>query len=60
VLLIQKSIIRDAVNDLALHFLARMKILAVTNIERDDIEFISKARLLSLSSHLPPPSLSVL
>lgn len=42
VLLIQKSIIRDAVNDLSLHFLARMKILVVTNIEREDIEFISK------------------
>jgi T-complex protein 1 subunit delta len=42
VLLVQKSIIRDAVNDLSLHFLARMKILVVTNIEREDIEFISK------------------
>ena len=41
VLLVQKSILRDAVNDLSLHFLAKMKILVVTDIERDDIEFIS-------------------
>eukprot|EP01135_Chromosphaera_perkinsii_P001281 Nk52_evm8s164 gene=Nk52_evmTU8s164 len=42
VLLVQKSILRDAVNDLSLHFLAKMKILVVRDIERDDIEFISK------------------
>ena len=42
VLLIQKSILRDAVNDLALHFLAKMKILVVRDIEREDIEFISR------------------
>jgi T-complex protein 1 subunit delta len=42
VLLIQKSILRDAVNDLSLHFLAKMKILVVKDIERDEIEFISK------------------
>jgi len=42
VLLVQKSILRDAVNELSLHFLAKMKILVVNNIERDDIEFISK------------------
>merc|ERR1719502_2167680 len=43
VLLIQKSILRDAVNDLALHFLAKMKIMVIRDIERDEIEFISKA-----------------
>jgi len=42
VLLIQKSILRDAVNDLALHFLAKMKILVVRDVEREDIEFICK------------------
>jgi len=42
VLLIQKSILRDAVNDLSLSFLAKMKILVVKDVERDDIEFISK------------------
>merc|ERR1712070_668621 len=43
VLLIQKSILRDAVNDLALHFLAKMKIMVVRDIERDEVEFICKA-----------------
>ena len=42
VLLIQKSILRDAVSDLALHFLAKMKIMVVKDIEREDIEFICK------------------
>jgi len=43
VLLIQKSILRDAVNELALHFLAKMKIMVVKDVERDDIEFICKS-----------------
>ena len=42
VLLIQKSILRDAVNELSLHFLAKMKILVVKDVEREDIEFICK------------------
>lgn len=42
VLLIQKSILRDAVNDLSLHFLAKKNIMVVKDIERDDVEFISK------------------
>lgn len=42
VLLIQKSILRDALSDLALHFLNKMKILVVKDIEREDIEFICK------------------
>lgn len=42
VLLIQKSILRDAYNDLSLHFLAKMKILVITDVERSDIEFISR------------------
>ena len=29
-------------NEMALHFLAKMKILVVRDIEREDIEFISK------------------
>ena len=29
-------------NDLALHFLAKMKVLVVKDIEREDIEFITK------------------
>jgi len=43
VLLIQKSILREAVSDLALHFLAKFKILVVRDIERDDVEFICKS-----------------
>lgn len=43
VVLIQKSILRDATTDLSLHFLSKMKIMAVSDIERDEIEFISKS-----------------
>lgn len=43
VLLIQKLILRDAVNDLALHFLAKLNIMVVKDIERDEVEFLSKA-----------------
>jgi T-complex protein 1 subunit delta len=43
VLLIQKSILRDAVNDLSLHFLAKLKIVVIKDIERDEIEFIAKS-----------------
>ena len=46
VLLIQKSILRDAVNELALHFLAKMKIMVVKDVERDDIEFICKVLIV--------------
>jgi len=42
VVLIQKSILRDAYNELSLHFLAKMDIMVVTDIERNDIEFISR------------------
>ncbi|KAI9780321.1 MAG: T-complex protein 1 subunit delta [Candelina submexicana] len=42
-LFIQKSILRDAVNDLSLHFLMKLGILLVKDIERDEVEFISKA-----------------
>ncbi|CAJ1340835.1 unnamed protein product [Effrenium voratum] len=42
VLLVQKSILRDAVTDLSLDFCAKAKIMVVKDIERDDIEFISK------------------
>ncbi|MEW5302171.1 MAG: hypothetical protein WDW36_004976 [Sanguina aurantia] len=42
VLLIQKSILRDATTELSLHYLAKAKIMVVRDIERDEIEFISK------------------
>lgn len=59
VLLIQKSILRcvslcwfslisakcsDAINEMALHFLAKMKIMVIKDVERDDVEFICKVR----------------
>ena len=43
VLLIQKSILRDAVDDTSLTFLKRLGILAVKDVERDEIEFLSKS-----------------
>eukprot|EP00806_Schmidingerella_arcuata_P000143 Macronucleus_1126.p1 GENE.Macronucleus_1126~~Macronucleus_1126.p1 ORF type:complete len:269 (+),score=118.53 Macronucleus_1126:1-807(+) len=42
VLLLQKSVLREAINDLALHFLAKKKIMVIKDIERDQIDFISK------------------
>jgi T-complex protein 1 subunit delta len=42
VLLVQKSILRDATTDLSLDFCAKAKILVVRDIEREDIEFISR------------------
>ncbi len=44
VLLIQKSILRDATTELSLHYLAKAKIMVVRDIERSDIEFIAKVR----------------
>jgi len=35
-------VLREAISDLALHFLAKKKIMVIKDIERDDIEFISK------------------
>ncbi|CCW62966.1 unnamed protein product [Phytomonas sp. EM1] len=42
VLLVQKSILRDAVTAQSLDFLAKMKIMVVTDIERNDIDYITK------------------
>lgn len=42
VVLIQKSILREAYNELSLHFLAKMGILVVTDIERADVDFICR------------------
>ena len=42
VLLLQKSILREAISDLALHFLAKKKIMVVKDIDLNDIDFISK------------------
>ena len=52
VLLIQKSILRDAVNDLTLHYLGKAKIVAVTDIERRDVEFIANTLGLQPVAHI--------
>lgn len=52
VLLIQKSILRDAVNELSLHFLAKKNIMVVKDIEREDIEFISKTLMCVPVAHI--------
>ncbi|PCH37829.1 T-complex protein 1 [Wolfiporia cocos MD-104 SS10] len=43
VLLIQKSILRDAVDDTSLTFLKRLNILVVKDVERDEIEFLAQS-----------------
>lgn len=42
VLLVQKSILRDALTDLAIHFLDKIKCMVVKDVEREDIEFVCK------------------
>ena len=42
VVLIQKSILRDAVSDMARHYLSKLKVLLIEDIERDEVEFLCK------------------
>jgi len=42
VLLIQKSILRDAISDLAIHFFNKMKIMVIKDIERETIDHVCK------------------
>lgn len=42
VLLIQKSILRDALSDLAVHFFDKMKIMVVKDVDREDIDHVCK------------------
>lgn len=42
VLLVQKSILRDAISDLAIHFLDKIKVMVIKDVEREDIGFICK------------------
>eukprot|EP00568_Trieres_chinensis_P010570 CAMPEP_0183308344 /NCGR_PEP_ID=MMETSP0160_2-20130417/21447_1 /TAXON_ID=2839 ORGANISM="Odontella Sinensis, Strain Grunow 1884" /NCGR_SAMPLE_ID=MMETSP0160_2 /ASSEMBLY_ACC=CAM_ASM_000250 /LENGTH=529 /DNA_ID=CAMNT_0025472167 /DNA_START=94 /DNA_END=1683 /DNA_ORIENTATION=- len=51
VVLIQKSILRDAYNELSLHFLAKMGILVVTDVERSDVEFVCRTLGCSPIAH---------
>lgn len=50
--MIQKSILRDAFNDLSLHFLAKLDIMVVTDIERTDVDFIARTLNLQPISHI--------
>ena len=52
VLLIQKSILREAVNDLSLHFLSKKNIMVIKDIERDQIDFISKTTGCTPVAHI--------
>ncbi len=52
VLLLQKSILREAVSELALHFLAKMKIMVVKDIDRDQIDFISRTIKATPVAHI--------
>merc|ERR1739848_187443 len=42
VILLQKSILRDAISELGEHYLAKAGIMRVKDIDREDIEFISR------------------
>jgi T-complex protein 1 subunit delta len=60
VVLLQKSILRDAINDMGLHFLGKMKIMVVRDIERDEVDFICKTlncRPIASVDHLNPEML---
>jgi len=60
VVLLQKSILRDAINDMGLHFLGKMKIMVVRDIERDEVDFICKTlncRPIASVDHLNPDML---
>lgn len=61
VLLIQKSILRDALSDMAIHFFNKAKIAVVKDIEREDIEFICKSlgcRPIASLDHFVPEALA--
>ena len=42
VVLVQKSILREATSELSEHFLAKKGIMVIKDIERDEVEFICK------------------
>jgi T-complex protein 1 subunit delta len=52
VLLLQKSILREAVSDLALHFLAKKNIMVIKDIERDQVDFISRTIACTPVAHI--------
>lgn len=60
ILQVQKSILRDAVSDLALHFLDKIKCMVIKDIEREDVEFVCKSlgcRPIASLDHFIPENL---
>jgi len=52
VILIQKSVLRDATNDLSLFYLAKHKVMVIKDIERDDVDFIARTIGLTPAAHI--------
>lgn len=42
VILLQKSILREAISDLALHFLSKKGILVVKDVDREEVDFVCR------------------
>ncbi|EGI63449.1 PREDICTED: T-complex protein 1 subunit delta [Acromyrmex echinatior] len=60
VLLVQKSVLRDAVSDLAIHFLDKIKVMVIKDVEREDIPFVCKTlgcRPIASLDHFVPENL---
>ena len=60
VLLVQKSILRDAISDLAIHFLDKIKVMVIKDIEREDIPYVCKTlgcRPIASLDHFLPENL---
>lgn len=61
VLIIQKSILRDALNEMAIHFFNKAKIAVVRDIERSEVEFVCKAlncKPIASLDHFVPEALA--
>lgn len=61
VLLCQKSILRDAVSDLAIHYLNKLKILVIKDVEREQVPFVCKTlgcKPVASPDHFTPESLA--
>lgn len=53
---------RDAVSDLALHFLDKIKVMVVKDVEREDVEFVCKSlgcRPIASLDHFTAENLSL-
>lgn len=56
-IIIQKSILRDSLNELALHFLSKLNILVIDDVERDEISALSKR--LNLKTSVDPDFIQI-